>query len=310
MSPSSELLDGNSWESNVKRWLRLRYPNDFQEIPAIDDGDGGIEGFCISAQTVYQCYAALSSLDTKSLYENQRDKLTEDVNKFINNRAKLAKALPPGFQARRYCYVVPEFRSRDLVAHAQKKTAEVVAAALPYVASDFSVVIQQKDEFEVEQRLETAKLLKNLQLEIDDDVGDAKVDEWAQTNNLGVQNLNRKIPLFTGLVDPVDIEIHRRYWIQRKICTDNAFEKLRLRSEDAWEKLWTVKTRRERLLGREFGLSGHGQGTVEGISDKVVFDMIEVVPNLAKLGAETLAEGLVGEWLQNCKLNFPTKESK
>lgn len=300
---SEGLLDGNSWEANVKRWLRIRYPNDFQDVPATDDGDGGIEGFCIADRIVYQCYAPLQTLDTRSLYENQRDKLTEDIGKFINNKTKLVRALPPGFKTHRYCFVVPEFRSRDLVAHAQKKTQEVRDAALSYVADDFSIIIHSKSDYEAEQRLETARLLKNLQLEIADIDAD-KVEAWVVGNNIGVQNLDRKIPLFTPLSEPQDIEQERRYWIERKICTDNALEKLRSHSAEAWEKIWSVKTGRERLLGRSHGQFGSGSGTVAAISDKVVFDMIEQVPNLAKIGAETLAEGLVGEWLQNCKLNF------
>ncbi|MCF7732255.1 MAG: hypothetical protein K9N23_11230 [Akkermansiaceae bacterium] len=300
---STELIDGNSWEANVKRWLRIRYPNDFQDVPATDGGDGGIEGFCISDQNVYQCYAALQSLDTRSLYENQRDKLTKDIGKFIDNQAKLIRTLPPGFKTRRYCFLVPEFRSLELVAHAQAKTQEVRAAALPYVAGDFSIIIQTKADYEAEQRLETARLLKNLQLEITD-IDDDKVEAWVVGNNIGVQNLDRKIPLFTSLSEQTDVELERKYWIERKICTDNALEKLRSHSAEAWEKIWSVKVGRERLLGRSHGQFGSGSGTVAAISEKVVFDMIEQVPNLAKIGAETLAEGLVGEWLQNCKLNF------
>jgi hypothetical protein len=300
---STELFDGNSWEANVKRWLRIRYPNDFQEVPATDGGDGGIEGFSISDQNVYQCYAALHSLDTRSLYENQRDKLTKDIGKFIDNQAKLSRTLPPGFKTRRYCFVVPEFRSLELVAHAQTKTGEVRAAALPYVAEDFSVMIQTRADYEVEQRLETARLLKDLRLEIDD-IDASAIEEWVVENNIGVQNLDRKIPLFTTLVETQDIESARKYWIERKICTDNALEKLRNHSAEAWEKIWSIKIGREKLLGRVYGQFGSGSGTVASISENVVSDMIEQVPNLAKIGAEILAEGLVGEWLQNCKLNF------
>lgn len=300
---TSNYIDGDSWENDVKRWLRLRYPNDFQAVPALDDGDAGIEGFTLEDRNVYQCYAALSSLDTRSLYENQRDKLTEDIGKFVANKAKLLKVLPPGFRTRRYIFVVPEFRSRELIAHAQRKTEEVIAASLPYVDDGFAVIVHDRSNYEVEQRSEIALLLKNLNVEIED-VAEQEVESWASDNNDGVKNLERKIPLFSGHARPEDIKQARTYWIERKICTDNALEKLRSRSPEAWERIWGVKIGRERLLGRvhsQFGATGE---TVAQISDRVVSDMLEQVPNLAKIGAETLAEGLVGEWLQNCKLNF------
>jgi hypothetical protein len=297
-------LDGNSWESDVKRWLRLKYPNDFQEVPATDRGDAGIEGYCICDCLVYQCYAALEKLDTKSLYENQRDKLTGDIGKFVQNKAKLLKVLPRKFKVRRYCFVVPEYRSRQLVEHANTKSEEVRVARLDYVADDFAILVHKKVDYEPQQREEQLRLLRKLNLDLEEVEKEAL--EWVIGNNAGVQNLDRKIRTFTGLTDKKDIEKQREYWIERKICTDNALEKLRSRTPEAWEKLWDVKRARERLLGREYGIAGSKVGTVANISDKLASDMITRVPNLEQIGAETLAEGLVGGWLQDCKLDFPT----
>ncbi len=297
--------DGNSWEADVKRWLRLKYPNDFQEIPATDKGDAGIEGYCICDSLVYQCYAALANLDTKSLYESQRQKLTDDIGKFVQNKAKLLKVLPRRFRVRRYCFVVPEFRSRELVAHANNKSEEVRVAGLDYVAHDFAILVQKKADYEQQQREEQARLLRKLNLDLED-VEKEAVLEWVVGNNAGVQNLDRKIRTFTGFTENKDIEKQREYWIERKICTDNALEKLRSRTPEAWEKLWEVKRARERLLGREYSTAGSKSENVATISDKLASDMITRVPNLEQVGAETLAEGLVGGWLQDCKLDFPT----
>ena len=300
-----QTMDGNSWEADVKRWLLLKYPNDFQEVPATDKGDAGIEGYCICDCNVYQCYAALPNLDTKSLYENQRDKLTEDIGKFVGNKAKLVKLLPRGFKTRRYFFVMPEYRSRDLVSHANEKAEEVRQAKLVYAAADFAIMLHKKADYEQQQREEQLRLLKKLNLDIED-VEKEAVQEWVVGNNAGVQNLDRKIRAFTGLTAQADIEKLREYWIERKICTDNALEKLHARTPDAWEKLWAVKQARERLLGREYSRAGAKTGNVAAISDKLADDMISRVQNLEQVGAETLAEGLVGEWLQDCKLDFPT----
>ena len=303
----TKLLDernGNSWEADVKRWLRLKYPNDFQEVPATDRGDAGIEGFCICDRLVYQCYAAIEK-DTKSQYESQRRKLSDDIRKFIHNKSKLLKVLPRRFRVRRYCFVVPEYRSRQIVEHANTKAEEVRVAALDYVDHDFAILVHRKEDYEPQQREEQARLLRKLNIDLED-VDKEAVLEWVVGNNTGVRNLDRKIKAITGLTRNSDIEKLREYWIERKICTDNALEKLRSRTPDAWEKLWEVKRARERLLGREYAFAGSRSETVAIISDKVASDMIARVPNLEQVGAETLAEGLVGEWLQDCKLDFPS----
>ena len=304
MSSLLKELDGNSWEADVKRWLRLKYPNDFQDVPATDKGDAGIECFCICDCNVYQCYGGLTNIDTKSLYESQRNKLTDDIGKFINNKTKLLKVLPRRFRVRRYCFVVPEYRSRQLVEHANTKSEEVRVAGLDYVAHDFAILVQQRADYEPQQREEQARLLKKLNLDLED-VEKEAVIEWVVGNNTGVQNLDRKIKAYTGFTANTDIEKLRGYWIERKICTDNALEKLRSRSPEAWEKLWEVKRARERLLGREYGSAGAKSESVVTISDKLASDMIATVPNLEQVGAETLANGLVGGWLQDCKLDFP-----
>jgi len=304
MSSLLQELDGNSWEADVKRWLRLKYPNDFQDVPATDKGDAGIECFCISDCNVYQCYSPLSHMDTKSLYESQRDKLTEDIGKFVQNKAKLLRVLPRRFRVRRYCFVVPEYRSRQLGEHANTKSEEVRVAGLDYVAHDFAILVHQRLDYETQQREEQARLLKKLNLDLED-VEQEAVLKWVVGNNVGVQNLDRKIKAIYGLTANKDIEKQREYWIERKICTDNALEKLRSRTPETWEKLWEVKRARERLLGKEYSTAGAKPESVATISDKLASDMITRVPNLEQIGADTLADGLVGGWLQDCKLDFP-----
>ena len=306
---SSELnsLDGNSWEADVKRWEFLKFPNDFQSVPATDRGDSGIEGYCISERSVCQCYSPLANIPTKDLYERQRRKLSEDIAKFICNASKLLKILPPGFKVRRYEFIVPEFRSAELVAHANNKAREVLAANLPYVDKEFAIMIRDKSCFAHQIKQEQQALLAKLHLDICDPAI-SEIDDWTAGNDSGVANLDRKIRIYTTSANPSDLRRQRDYWIKAKIRADNALEKLRSHSEELWEKLWGVKRARERLLEKEFGLTPGPGEKVRRIGDDVARDMVGRLPNLEPVDAETLADGLVGEWLQNCNLDFP--ESK
>lgn len=305
MSSNLSTSGGNAWEANVVRWLHLKHPNDFQPVPATDGGDGGIEGYCISERTVYQCYSPLENLDTKSLYEKQRDKLTEDVGKFINNTARLKRILPAGFKVRRYDFVVREMRSSEIVSHANAQAERVRASKLPHVDADFAIMVRDEKYFQPQIATENAHLLARLNID-NEDVAPEEVDDWATQHNAGVLNIDRKVRLYTTLRHARDIQVKRRYWIEVKIRAENALEKLRRHSEEIWEKLWSVKRSRERLLAGRYGeASGSGTQQVRIISDELARDMIQRVPNLQRLDADMLAEGLVGEWLQNCKLDFP-----
>lgn len=82
--------DGNDWEKHCLSLLRMRYraPGQFEIVPALDEGDLGIEGFSHDG-CAYQCYATMGPLPLRVRYERQRDKLTEDVEKLDTNRAEL-----------------------------------------------------------------------------------------------------------------------------------------------------------------------------------------------------------------------------
>src|SRR5262245_44850065 len=132
--------DGNQWERRVNGWLHLRYPGGrYEEVPAEHKGDYGIEGFSRDG-IAYQCYAPRGPLKVKELYENQRRKLTEDINKFINRKADLGK-LFGDLKIKSWCLVVPDHRSAKLVQHATEKAQLVQSKSLPYVAPGFFIHI-------------------------------------------------------------------------------------------------------------------------------------------------------------------------
>ncbi len=113
-----------------------------QHIPAAVGGDGGIDAVVRSRGIVYQFYAPEPYATARELYERQRDKLTDDIGKFIANRSRIQKILGDT-KASRWILLTPFLRHSELVAHAAAKTVEVRKAKLPYVKSaDFEVIIE------------------------------------------------------------------------------------------------------------------------------------------------------------------------
>jgi hypothetical protein len=142
--------NGDEWQEHIARLLRARYsePGMYQEMPSRDKGDLGLEGFSKDG-ICYQCYAAVLPYDVKALYEKQRDKVTEDIAKFINNASRFHKVFG-GVKIKRWVLVVPHFLSTKLLEHCTKKTNEVVAVKLPYVDGKFDIGIITDAAFEVE----------------------------------------------------------------------------------------------------------------------------------------------------------------
>lgn len=84
-------FDGDSWEAFCQQCLILKFKNEgYQELYA-SNGDLGIEGFTRTG-IVFQCYCPDDDYDPQTLYEKQRNKITQDLNKLIeSDRVKKLK---------------------------------------------------------------------------------------------------------------------------------------------------------------------------------------------------------------------------
>ena len=84
-------MNGDAWEELCVSCYRLKYQTqNYTAIPAVHGGDAGIEGFTCNG-IVHQCYCPEREYDDKELYEHQRDKLTADIEKLMNNGERLKK---------------------------------------------------------------------------------------------------------------------------------------------------------------------------------------------------------------------------
>lgn len=182
MGTAAARLVGTEWEDWANRLLSHHYgPADYQRVPSKDRGDAGLEGYSISERVAFQCYGCEEPIGVSERYEKQRNKMTEDVGKFINNKTTLQGIFKP-LQMTRWVLFVPIFDSKEIAAHAAKKTQEVIDAGLPYVASDFRVVVVQESSYSHarDQLLSTTpsglKLVKPV-------VSDHAVNVWSSSND-------------------------------------------------------------------------------------------------------------------------------
>ena len=89
---TSSRLSGEEWQKWADKLLQRHYgPGGYQKIPDKHKGDAGIEGFADTAGHAYQAYGPEEPLSTRERYEKHRTKMTNDIQKFIDNRIVLAK---------------------------------------------------------------------------------------------------------------------------------------------------------------------------------------------------------------------------
>lgn len=152
---SGWIWDPDSWQEWAIRLLRQQYGADnVIKVPDQDRGDLGIECFTRSG-VVYQCYCPENpDLGPRALYDNHRDKITKDINKFIRNKAELTR-LFDSVKIRSWILFTPRHESHKTVQHCSEKATLVREAGLPYVTTDFIVDVHELADYK-----ESAEILR------------------------------------------------------------------------------------------------------------------------------------------------------
>lgn len=307
MTAGAARLVGDDWEDWANRLLSHHFgPTDYQKVPAKDRGDAGIEGFSVSNREAFQCYGCEEPISVEERYEKQRKKMTTDINKFVDNRGALLRLFGP-LKMRRWVFFVPLFDSKEIVAHAAKKTQEVVDAALPYVDHDFRVVVTDESSFAVARDQLLSATAQGLNLPTPAITAE-EVDEWSQLNDslLGVLKTKiSKLPTLHTQAARDDFAMQVLKWY---LAGQALLERLRDYPQ-VYEKVIATKSHREEYLA---------MGSLQGSASNVVVyetikDFKETLEREAKelhrFCADRLAAEAVADWLMRCPLQFPEMEN-
>jgi hypothetical protein len=143
-------MEGDQWEKYCQSLLRLRYRDDYQQVPARFGGDFGIEGFTCSGLT-FQCYCPDEDPSGIDLYEKQRNKITKDIKKLIKN-ASVISSLGAG-TIHEWHFLTPDFNHRRLLSHCREKESEVRHRDLKTVNSEFRIYIKTEDDYIPERQM-------------------------------------------------------------------------------------------------------------------------------------------------------------
>lgn len=144
-------FDGKTWEDLCQMIFKRKYEKDsYQKMPA-SPGDFGLEGFTLSGGLAFQCYCPEKHYDRKELYEKQRDKITDDLNKLKDFEGDISARLGET-KICKWVFVTPEFDKNELIRHARKKEKEIRNWKLGCLTDDFTVLLYDADDYALEIR--------------------------------------------------------------------------------------------------------------------------------------------------------------
>ena len=295
-----EAWDGHEWEAHVLRLLQDQHGvENVQKVPAKHKGDCGLDYFCLQRRVVYQCYAVEEPVDVATRATKQKSKITTDVGKFCDP-AKGAAQMFSGYGIKRWILVVPLHDSRDVVAHALKKTAEVIEKKLAYVDPEFQVLVHDRSDFDEESWKRRAQLRNRIRPMIPAPTRQ-ELDAVSADNQNLTDNLRRKLQVrfddLGTLEDAIDDAL------RLSLESQNAIAALRSMAPEAYEEVTRLAAQRLRRLS----LGSRGTGNVDRLDaeiDALKSSILDAVPNLDPGTAETIAFGTVSEWLMRCPLRL------
>lgn len=301
MAPSDS-WDGAEWEVHVGRLLQDRHGAiNVQKVPAKHSGDGGIDYYCLAEAVLYQCYAVDEPIDVATRSTKQKAKITADVGKLCKADGIAAK-LFKGDPVSRWILTVPKHDSQEVNKHAATKAAEVRKMGLAHIAPDFEILIHDRDDFDEDSWGKRASLRARLRAEFapatDEDVaviGAVSVDL--------VENLRRKLAKRTKVAGDLedDVDVALRSFIDYQ----NALDFLRAHAPNAHEDIVALtaqRLKRLKLVGAK--ASAEAASILELELDNLTSSIKERVPNIDPETADTLAYGVVSDWLMRCPLDF------
>jgi hypothetical protein len=145
------LWEGKPWQEFALALLAIKHgEGGFQPIPDAG-GDGGIEAWAGDG-TAYQCYAAEGQPETKALAGRQKDKMSADIKKFIENSDLLSALIR--CKIKKWILLVPRVAGKDVIRFANGKTEELRKAVkdrnLTYADPEIEIWVHGLEMYQAE----------------------------------------------------------------------------------------------------------------------------------------------------------------
>lgn len=286
----------------LQKRYSIHHPHTLQMVPDKNQGDLGMEAFSHTGNA-YQCYAAEEPLSVQVRLEKQQSKLTRDLGK-LQKKSLEVGAMLGTVVLDKYVFLVPTHDSRQLITHAQKKAADVIAWDLPFISAQFAIVVETLDDYVIEQSQIHA--LPEPMLEIGP-VDLAFSSAWAGENISLVERVDRKLGVIVKSRKQRDAMTQAL--VDQYLSAGNALEHLKTTSPDAYQAVLRTKAAKENLLVLEYPTSpDSSRADLAAVAGDLARELKSANPLLSETAASHFAWSTVADWLMRCPLDFGADE--
>ena len=247
-----------------------------------------------------------------------RDKMTADISKFIStDYEKVLKGLGVR-DVHKWQLVVPEYKDRRILEHAEKKRQEVLKyrnaqkKQCSYIADDFVIDVKVATDFKVE----ISRIMRNdLGVKLDLTFLRGKDVNWSDCDSVKVNNVKRKIKAVMNDIEESDedyISVVNTY-MESYVIGLELMEKLRTSQIDVYEQIIALEQtyKRKVLIKTKMNTdSSINQKIFFGILDNFQATLEKELPYLTSLtsgSVEELKDDLVSSWLADCSMQFKSR---
>lgn len=291
-------MEGTAWQELCLQVLRVQHGNDLVTIPDTDRGDAGLEAFSLTG-VAYQTYSPQGSLSVQVRYERQRDKMTTDVGKFIDNDAKLQRLL--GYtRIDRWVLLVPVVDSRKIVEHATAQSSRLQAAGLSYAENTIRVLTHTIEE-------DYAAALRTVCSQGLAAVGIPDIAEldYSTVDTEQVRTMRGKLMKVPVYGDHVRLDKMVDYLLASSVQGQSHREYVRDFYPELDQRLESEFLALQNRVEFELPSDGHEPGRMLALTMELAGQVTSVM-NANPLKSQQVAHGQVADWLMECPLDFIT----
>lgn len=303
-----EKLDGKSWEDLCQKCYKYRYNTEnYREVPAKYQGDGGIEGFT-STGIVNQCYFPEGNYDDNKYYSLLRDKMTEDTNKMLKSDYKkvlMSLGVPP---IKEWHFLIPKYMDKRILTHATKRSREIrnkvkIDSSLrEYIDENFQIIVQ--DAHNLSREIYNLQRVNALSQKINFSLDDNDIN-WDDCNS------EKKIAITNKINATIKNEIQRKKFISMYISAYLKGIELMNKLSESHKELYanlqitinSYKKRAEHITAFNSDVSKNNEVFLK-IVNEFRNELKEQYNYVDDSSIDEICYDLIGTWLADCSLWF------
>lgn len=309
-------LDGDSWERICQDCYRIRYQNEhYTEIPAVQGGDAGIEGFTLTG-VVNQCYCPEREYTENELHEHLRDKMTDDIAKLIsmdakkNYKQRLKNIGVP--LIKEWHFVIPYYKDARILQHAHNKQIEVLNKKkeypdfFDYIDDNFVIVIKQAEDF----RFEITRIIRNsiTDTKLNLAVREIESPDWSQCDSEKVENIKRKVEAVMGdRADKDSLNLVVNTYIESYIKGMEILRVLRVSYAEIYEDVYRLEQAYKKQVKIKTNMNTE-QSMNSTIFNEILSDFEKQLKEECKYftmdSIFELKTDIISMWLADCSMQF------